>query len=93
LDNPDSGIAAIKIQNGILLAYNNATDSRADLSLAFKADNSQQWRNIYTFPNKIKGELSYPTFTPYQDNIILAFSDKTKGTIRIVEIKGENSNV
>ncbi|MDE4978416.1 exo-alpha-sialidase, partial [Francisella tularensis subsp. holarctica] len=71
LDNPDSGIAEIKIQNGILLAYNNATDSRADLSLAFKADNSQQWRNIYTFPNKIKGELSYPTFTPYQDNIIL----------------------
>ncbi|AJI73830.1 BNR/Asp-box repeat protein [Francisella tularensis subsp. novicida GA99-3548] len=93
LDNPDSGIAAIKIQNGILLAYNNATDSRADLSLALKADNSQQWRNIYTFPNKIKGELSYPAFTLYQDNIILAFSDKTKGTIRIVEIKGENSNV
>ncbi|WP_044247229.1 exo-alpha-sialidase [Francisella hispaniensis] len=92
LDNPDAGIAAIKIQNGILLAYNNATNSRADLSLAFKADNSQQWQNIYTFPNKTKAELSYPAFSLYQDNIILAFSDKTKGTIRVVEIKGEDSN-
>ncbi len=92
LDNPDSGIAAIKIQNGIILAYNNSTNSRSELSLAFKAYNCQQWQNIYKFPNKAKGELSYPTFTLYQDNIILAFSNKAKGTIRVVEIKGENSN-
>ncbi|MED7787886.1 sialidase family protein [Francisella sp. 19X1-34] len=92
LNNPDSGIAAIKTKDGILLAYNDASSGRSNLSLAYKSDNSQNWKNIYTFPNKAKGELSYPAFTFYKDSIILSFSDKLKKTIRVVEIKGEKTN-
>lgn len=92
LNNPDSGIAAIKTKNGILLAYNNASSGRSNFSLAYKPDNSQSWKNIYTFPNKAKGELSYPAFTFYKDSIILSFSDKLKKTIRVVEIQGEKTD-
>lgn len=93
-NNPDSSVAAIKVSNGILIAYNDSDDSknRTNLSLAFKADNAKEFQNIYTFPNKLNGELSYPSFTLYKSSIILAFSDKANNTIRIVEIKGENSN-
>ncbi|MED7819513.1 MULTISPECIES: sialidase family protein [unclassified Francisella] len=92
LNNPDSGIAAIKTKNGILLAYNDASHGRSNLSLAYRSDSSKSWQNIYTFPNKAKGELSYPAFTFYKDSIILSFSDKLKKTIRVVEIKGEETN-
>ncbi|BCD91333.1 hypothetical protein fh0823_14720 [Francisella halioticida] len=92
LNNPDSGIAAIKTKEGILLAYNNASSGRSNLSLAYKPDNSQNWQNIYIFTNKAKGKLSYPAFTFYKSNIILSFSDKLKQTIRVVEIKGEKTD-
>lgn len=58
LSNPNSGIAAIKTKNGILLAYNNSDDDKSSLSLAYRPDNSQLWQNIYTFKNKLNKDFS-----------------------------------
>lgn len=94
LNNPDAGIAAIKINNGILLAYNNSTENRQNLSLAYKSNDSEKWQNIYTFENKEKHDLSYPFLITDNNNIFMTFSSGAPGKlkIKVVEIKGENIN-
>ena len=91
LDNPDASIAALGVKDGILMAYNNQTKGRDNLSLSYRNFNSTQWNKLYTFPNKLDGELSYPSFMSYGDSIMLSFSDKHAHAIRIVEITGEQS--
>ncbi|APC97025.1 exo-alpha-sialidase [Francisella frigiditurris] len=94
LNNPDAGIAAIKINNGILLAYNDSTENRQNLSLAYKSNDSEKWENIYTFENKEKYDLSYPFLITNNNNIFMTFSTGAPGKlkIKVVEIKGENIN-
>ncbi|MGQ4001513.1 exo-alpha-sialidase [Francisellaceae bacterium CB299] len=91
LNNPDAGISALKVKDGIVLAYNNSTKDRLNLSLAYKRDGSSKWRNIYTFPNKDKHLLAYPTLIADRENLLLSFSNGHAGetNIDIVEIKGE----
>ena len=91
IDNPDASIAAIGVKDGVLMAYNDQTNGRDNLSLSYRNFNSGKWKKLYTFPNKAKGELSYPSFIRFGDSIILSFSDKNAHTIRVVEITGENT--
>ncbi|QIW10712.1 exo-alpha-sialidase [Francisella sp. LA112445] len=75
LSNPNSGIAAIKTKNGILLAYNNSDDDKSSLSLAYRPDNSQLWQNIYTFKNKLNKDFFCPAFEFYGNIVIYNFPD------------------
>ncbi|MFC4892184.1 exo-alpha-sialidase [Pseudofrancisella aestuarii] len=94
LNNPGAGIAAVKVKNGILLAYNDSTENRQNLSLAYKSNNSEKWQNIYTFENEERHDLSYPFLLTSDKDIFLTFSAGAPGKlkIKVVEIKGENIN-
>ncbi len=73
LNNPGAGISALKVKDGIILAYNDSTKDRFNLSLAYKKDGYSEWQNIYTFPNKDKHMLSYPTLIADRENLLLSF--------------------
>jgi predicted neuraminidase len=59
LPNPDSGIDAVRLQDGrCLLVYNPTTRSRTPLSVAISED-GRQWREILILEDQ-SGEYSYP---------------------------------
>jgi predicted neuraminidase len=53
LPNPNSAIAALRVDGGgLLLVFNNSEHKRDDLSLAHSSDHGNTWRVIYTFEKK-----------------------------------------
>ncbi len=60
LPNPNSGIDAVKMQDGrIALVYNHTPQGRSPLNLAFSEDNGSTWSQPYILEDE-PGEYSYP---------------------------------
>jgi predicted neuraminidase len=93
LNNPDAGIAGIKTKNGSLLAYNDSTINRENLTIAYRDDNLGEWKNIYTFDNPEKNGRSYPFFITNGSDIYLSYSIGKEQTmnINVAKITGENN--
>ena len=61
LPNPDSGLDAVVLPDGrMLLAFNDESAGRSNLSLAVSNDAGTTWRRIATLEDEHGGEFSYP---------------------------------
>lgn len=69
LPNPNSGIDAVKIEGGILLAFNNSPRWRTPLSLAFSPDGGENWELLKDVERE-EGEFSYPCLLQSKDGLI-----------------------
>ncbi|MFN0040894.1 MAG: exo-alpha-sialidase [Burkholderiales bacterium] len=70
LSNPNSALDALRLPDGALLvAFNNAEDSRNDLSLAHSRDDGRSWRVIRRLEHASdpKAEFSYPRLLLAED--------------------------
>ena len=60
LPNPNSGIDAVKLQDGrVVLVYNHTRRGRSPLNLAVSRDDGETWDTPYILENQ-QGEFSYP---------------------------------
>jgi len=93
LPNPNSGSDAVSLQDGRqLLIYNPLTagknwwEGRSVLKLAISTD-GENWKDIYTLENHLKGEYSYPAIIQdKKGNIHLSYTAERKN-ITYVELK------
>ncbi len=93
LPNPNSGSDAVSLQDGRqLLVYNPLTagknwwEGRAVLKLAISTD-GENWKDIYTLENHLKGEYSYPAIIQdKKGNIHLSYTAERKN-ITYVKLK------
>ena len=93
LPNPNSGSDAVTLQDGRqLLVYNPLTagknwwEGRSVLKLAISTD-GENWKDIYTLENHLKGEYSYPAIIQDQKgNIHISYTTERKN-ITYVELK------
>jgi len=61
LPNPDASIAAVRLSTGgVLLAFNDSPDDRANLRLAVSADGVGGWRRIATLAEEPGASFGYP---------------------------------
>lgn len=93
LPNPNSGSDAVTLKDGLqLLVYNPLTagknwwEGRSVLKLAISAD-GENWKDIYTLENHLKGEYSYPAIIQDQKgNIHISYTAERK-KISYMEIR------
>lgn len=79
LPNPNSGIDAIGIGKGILIAFNNSTRWRTPLSLAYSEDKGESWEILMDI-EKEEGEFSYPCLLQATDDLVhLTYTYKRVG--------------
>ena len=70
LPNPNSGIDAVKLQDGrLLLVYNHSESSRSPLNVAVSEDDGNRWRKSIILENG-PGEYSYPAVIQGSDGTI-----------------------
>lgn len=70
LPNPNSGIDAVKLQDGVIaLAYNHSHDQRTPLDLAFSRDNGLTWSQPLVLEHE-PGEYSYPAIIQTSDGLL-----------------------
>ena len=74
LPNPNAAVDSLRLDNGdLLLVFNNAEDSRGDLSLGYSRDQGRTWRVIHEVERKMVDagqgaqEYSYPWLTRTSD--------------------------
>lgn len=91
LDNPDSGLAAIATQQGILIAFNNSTLDRHNLSFALLQPPYENGEVIGTM-QQAGEQFSYPYFIQYQGKLYMSYThvkaDNAGTDIIVTEIKG-----
>ncbi|GGH06974.1 hypothetical protein GCM10007422_23950 [Pedobacter zeae] len=93
LPNPNSGSDAVTLKDGRqLLVYNPLTagknwwEGRSVLKLAIST-NGENWEDIYTLENHLKGEYSYPAIIQDESgNIHISYTAERKN-INYVELK------
>jgi len=80
LPNPDSGISGLKLSDGkLLLAYNNSTLSRDNLTIAVSDDQGETWEKLVTLEKESGSTFSYPFLSRSPDGLIdLAYTRKGK---------------
>ncbi|MFH1738289.1 MAG: sialidase family protein [bacterium] len=70
LPNPNSGIDAVKMRNGVVaLVYNHTPNSRSPLNLAFSKDDGDTWKQVLTLEDQ-PGEYSYPAIIQTKDGML-----------------------
>jgi len=70
LPNPNSGIDAVRMQDGaIALVYNHTTRGRSPLNIAFSRDNAETWWRTLTLEDE-PGEYSYPAIIQTHDGLL-----------------------
>lgn len=73
LPNPNSGIDAVTLKNGLqLLVYNplrNGNNDRSVLKVALSSDGIQ-WKDVFTLEEHANGEYSYPAVIQSSDGVI-----------------------
>ncbi len=69
LPNPNSGIDAVMLKNGIsLLVYNNTKEKRTPLNVAVSKD-GKNWKDVLVLENQ-PGEYSYPAVIQTSDGLV-----------------------
>ena len=81
LPNPDSGVAAIRLQNGrILVAFNDSRSNRSTLRLAVSENGAPPYQRVFTVAEEREAEFSYPFLLATRDGLIhLAYTWKRTG--------------
>jgi predicted neuraminidase len=70
LPNPNSGIDAVRMSDGVIaLVYNHTTQSRSPLNIAFSRDNGLTWSDPLTLESE-PGEFSYPAVIQTSDGML-----------------------
>jgi alpha-L-fucosidase len=93
LSNPNSGIDAVTIKNGMqLLVYNPLPhgnewwQGRSVLRVAISAD-GKQWKDVYTLEEHKEGEYSYPAVISGTDGTIHISYTYNRNKIKYVRLK------
>ena len=72
LPHPDSGIDAVRLDDGrILLIYNHTSQGRTPLNVGLSEDGGNTWRMVATLESN-PGEYSYPAVIQTQDGLVHA---------------------
>jgi len=70
LPNPNSGIDAVKVQDGtVALVYNRTQSGRTPLNIAFSRDDGATWGVPYVLEDE-PGEYSYPAIIQTHDGLV-----------------------
>ncbi|MEH7438065.1 sialidase family protein [Neobacillus drentensis] len=84
LDNNNSGIDLVKLENGYLaLVYNPVSGNwseRSPISISFSKDNGTTWTDPYHFET-VKGEFSYPSIRNVGDELHITYTANRKNII------------
>lgn len=90
LSNPNSGIDAVSLDNGMqLLVYNplqSGSHGRSILKVTVSAD-GQQWKDVFTLEEHKEGEYSYPAVIQSSDGVIHISYTSTRKKIKYVRLK------
>ncbi|MFW2476585.1 MAG: sialidase family protein [Sediminibacterium sp.] len=93
LPNPNSGIDAVSLKNGVqLLVYNplkagaNWWEGRSVLKIASSTDGIN-WKDVYTLEDHKEGEYSYPAIVVDENDIIHIVYTAKRAVIRYVRLK------
>ena len=90
LPNPNSGIDALTMKNGLqLLVYNptqRGRNGRSVLKIAISAD-GRQWKDIHVLEEHEQGEYSYPAVIQARDGSIHVSYTQERKTIKYVRLK------
>jgi len=93
LSNPNSGIDAVSLNNGMqLLVYNPLPhgnewwEGRSVLRVAISID-GKQWRDVYTLEEHKEGEYSYPAVIQTSGGIIHISYTSRRNKIKYVRLK------
>jgi predicted neuraminidase len=80
LPNPDAGISGLPLRNNrILIAYNDSTKDRSDLSLALSRDGGGSWSRLVSLVHEEGASFAYPYLFRTSDGMIqLAYTWKGK---------------
>lgn len=80
LPNPDSGISGLKLSDGrLLVAFNNSSKDRSNLSLAFSDDQGKSWKELATLESQSGSTFSYPYLMRSSDGLIhMAYTWRSK---------------
>ncbi len=71
LNNPGSGIDAIKLVNGnVIMVYNNSETSRSVLNIALSEDDGNTWRFNKILENEKGMEFSYPVIIQGSEGLV-----------------------
>ncbi len=71
LNNPGSGLDAIRLRNGHwLIAYNDTLDGRNRLAVSVSYDEGKTWAETRYLENEISGSYHYPAVIQSRDNRI-----------------------
>ena len=86
LPNPDSGLDALRLQDGrLLLAFNDAAAGRETLRLAVSGDEGRSWRRLATLAQERRAEFSYPFLLQTSDKLVhLTYTWKRRGIKHVV---------
>ena len=76
LPNPNAAVAAIRVHDTLLLAYNPASTSRAQLTLA-QSDNGRDWSPLFELEHgQPTDEFSYPAFAWTNDSLWVSYTHR-----------------
>jgi predicted neuraminidase len=80
LPNPDAGISGLPLGNNrILVAYNDSTKDRSDLSLALSRDGGGSWSKLVSLLHEERASFAYPYLFRTSDGMIqLAYTWKSR---------------
>ncbi len=71
LPNPDAGISGLRLSDGnLLVAYNDSTIDRSNLSLALSHDGGLSWKRIAVLEKEPNASFSYPFLLKTADGLI-----------------------
>lgn len=78
LPNPDAGISGLSLGgNRILMAFNDSSKDRSDLSLALSGDAGRSWSKLVSLQHEEGGSFAYPYLFRSADGLIrLAYTWK-----------------
>lgn len=93
LPNPNSGIDAVTLHNGLqVLVYNPADagkqwyEGRSKLNVAVSAD-GRHWKDVYVLENRDEGEFSYPAVIQTSDDLLHITYTADRKNIRHVVLR------
>lgn len=86
LPNPNSSLAGLRLSNGsVLLALNDTSEDRHNLTLAISNNGTSDWQRIVVLENQQRTEFSYPTMIRGRNGFIHLVYTWNRERIRYLE--------